>query len=123
MHPTVKKLRRNFSLIVKEGGIVAEDICLKCQKGTDDVFQLEMHHKIPIFMCLKDRTFDPNTQENIATLCSDCHKGLHVSYEDMVFEDWLENVSIEEMYQKLEEYRAEKKAKRERHRLRHLKQK
>jgi hypothetical protein len=54
-----------------------------------------------------------NDQGNIATLCTDCHKAFHVAYEDMEFDDWLENVPLTEAYKILAEYREEKRIYRE----------
>lgn len=101
------------------GKLKAADNCLKCQRTADEVFKLELHHKIAIKDVDPDSDFDPNVQENLATLCTDCHKGFHVSYEDMDFDEWLQNVSIEVMYEKLAAYRAEKLRKKREHAMRH----
>jgi len=101
------------------GKIRAADICLKCQRRAEDVFQLELHHKFPIKDVEPDSGFDPNVQENIATLCTDCHKGLHIGYEDMPFDEWLSTVSIKEMYEQLAAYREEKRNKKAEHAARH----
>ena len=120
MRPHVKRLRKEFQIRVKLGLITADDTCLKCHRPKDQVFQLELHHKIHLKDVEEGSDFDPNVPENVATLCTDCHKGYHVSYEEMEFNDWLENVSILEMYKKLDEYREEKRKSRAFHKNKHL---
>ena len=119
MKPNVKHYRRLFSEQLRLGNIKAADNCDKCRRHRDEVYQLELHHKVPIKTVELDADFDPNVPDNIATLCHDCHKGLHVGYEHLRYDTWLSDVAIDEMYEKLRVYREEKEARRLMHAKRH----
>ena len=123
MKPEVKRLRKQFMDLRSRGLIVAADSCLKCQRSAQDVFQLELHHKVPIKEALAHPGVEINSSENIATLCTDCHKAFHVSYEHMPFDQWLEEVPLTEAYKLLKEYRDEReryrKAQIRKHRNKH----
>jgi cytochrome c553 len=105
MQPHVKRLRQEFQIKVKMGEIIASDCCAKCSRSAHEVFQLELHHIIAIKDVPPDSTFNPNTQENIITLCTDCHKAYHVSYEHIPITEYLSNVTLQEAYLKLKHYR------------------
>ena len=117
MKPHVKQLRREFNDLRKQGVICAADTCLKCHRTADLVFQLELHHKVPIKDALLYPDITINDPDNIATLCTDCHKAFHVAYEDMEFDKWLQEVPLQEAYKLLAEYREEKRL----HRLQQIK--
>lgn len=120
MKPHVKFLRKQFQRLTKDGVIVAADTCEKCLKHKDEFHRkLELHHKIALKDVDPDSGFDPNVQDNISTLCHDCHKGYHACYEDMDFIKWLKTVSLEETYEKLSAYRQEKARIRELNRIKH----
>jgi len=113
MQPHVKRLRKEFQALCKRGVINASPCCAKCSRTKDQVFQLELHHIISIKDLAPDSTFNPNTQDNIVTLCTDCHKAYHVSYEEMGFIEYLNDVPLVDAYAKLQEYRDAK----QRHRI------
>lgn len=109
MKDYVKQLRKEFNALRQQGRITTADNCLKCQRTADLVFQLELHHKVPIKDALLYPEVSINDPDNIATLCTDCHKAFHVAYEDMEFDAWLEQVPLKEAYKLLEEYREERR--------------
>jgi 5-methylcytosine-specific restriction endonuclease McrA len=119
MKDDVKRLRKEFNSLRQKGIITPADSCLKCQRKADEVFQLELHHKISIKDAHLYPGFDVNDFDNIATLCTDCHKSFHVAYEDMEFERWLEEVPLAEAYKLLAEYREEKRLYREAQKRKH----
>jgi 5-methylcytosine-specific restriction endonuclease McrA len=121
MKPHVKHHRRIYQQRLSDGLLKAADTCEKCQRSCDEVKQLQLHHKVPIKSVPIDSDFDPNTQDNLATLCNSCHKGYHVSYEDMPYDEWLETIPVEVVWEKLRIYREQKDATRKFHRLKHLK--
>jgi 5-methylcytosine-specific restriction endonuclease McrA len=109
MRSEIKALRKEFNDLRQQKIIVAAGSCLKCQRTADLVFQLELHHKVPIKDALLYPEVSINDPDNIATLCTDCHKAFHVAYEDMEFDAWLEQVPLKEAYKLLEEYREERR--------------
>ena len=109
MQPHVKRLRQEFQIKVKVGEITASDCCAKCSRSAHEVFQLELHHIIAIKDVSPDSTFNPNTQENVVTLCTDCHKAYHACYEPMDFKEYLADVPLIDAYAKLHEYREQKR--------------
>ena len=115
MLPHVKRLRKEFQSLCRQGVITAADCCAKCSRSSAEVFQLELHHIIPIRDAPDDYSFNPNTQENIVTLCTDCHKAYHACYEPMSFMEYLKQVPLMEAYAKLKDYRDEKQRRRQEH--------
>ena len=113
MLPHVKRLRKEFQSLCRQGVITAADCCAKCSRSSAEVFQLELHHIIPIKDAPDDYSFNPNTQENIVTLCTDCHKAYHAVYEDLTIDDYINNVQLIEAYSRLQEYRDLKDARRQ----------
>ena len=120
MKPLVKQLRKEFQALVKRGVLVSDDRCAKCRKHRDEFDRpLELHHKRAIKDVEPHSSFNPNVQSNLVTLCHDCHKGYHVSYEDMDMDDFLTGPLLDEVYSKLQAYRDEKQRSRESHKRKH----
>ena len=110
MKPHVKARRKKFQSLVQHGYITLATNCAKCGVDATQCKQLELHHKFALKDVSPDSDYDPNVQENIITLCNKCHKGYHVSYEDMDMDRWLSEVPLEEVYEKLKAYRDERAA-------------
>ena len=108
MKPHVKLLRKEFQQLQRNGVLNLMDACEKCGKSCSEVKQLELHHKVALKDVEPNSGFNPNTQDNLVTLCNNCHKGYHVSYEDMDMDEWLTDVPLEIVYQKLQAYREKK---------------
>ena len=101
---------------MKAGHLCLDTCCLKCGRSADQVHQLELHHIVPIASLEPESTFNPNVQSNLATLCTDCHKSYHACYEQDYpadqFLSWVASVPLEEAWDKLKAYRAEKQQRR-----------
>lgn len=120
MKPLVKQLRKEFQALVKRGVLVSDDHCAKCGKHRDEFDRsLELHHKHAIKDVDSQSSFNPNVQSNLVTLCHKCHKGYHVSYEQMEMDEFLSVVPLQEVYEKLQAYRDEKQRQREFHKRKH----
>jgi 5-methylcytosine-specific restriction endonuclease McrA len=119
MLPHVKRLRKEFQSLCKNGLITAAECCAKCQRPAAEVHQLELHHIIAIKDVAPDSDFNPNTQENIVTLCTDCHKAYHVSYEELTIDQYLKDIPLTEAYKLLAEYRRQKEERRRQARAKH----
>ena len=119
MKPHVKLLRKEFQQLQRDGVLNLKDACEKCGKSCPEIKQLELHHKIALKDVEPNSGFNPNTQANLVTLCNNCHKGYHVSYEDMDMDEWLTDVPLEIVYQKLKAYREEKNKIRQQHIRKH----
>lgn len=119
MKPHVKQLRKEFQNLVRRGLLTPDDCCAKCHLKPPACPQLELHHKFPLKDVDPDGDFDPNVESNLVTLCHDCHKGYHVAYEDLLIDDWITNVPLDEVYQRLTAHREEKLASRRAHAAKH----
>ena len=113
MKPEVKALRKAFNDLRSSGLLCTADNCQKCQRSSDEVFQLELHHKISLKHFDQHIGVDLNAQDNLITLCSDCHKAYHAVYEDLTIDDYINNVQLIEAYRRLQEYRDLKDARRQ----------
>lgn len=110
MKSHVQFLRKIYQTRQLAGRFTVADNCLKCHKHKDELPRcLELHHKIALKNVDPKSNYDPNVQDNLVTLCHECHKGYHVSYEHMDIDEWVATIPLEEVYQKLAEYRAERK--------------
>lgn len=121
MKPYVKLLRKDYQNKVQAGLLCLDDHCAKCKLSVPDVNQLELHHKVALKDVDPDSGFNPNTQDNLVTLCHECHKGYHVSYEDMDMNEWLTDVPLDVIYEKLASYRKQKEESRKQARRKHRK--
>lgn len=121
----VKVLRKEFQHQVKLGNIRYESCCAKCGRTSDEVLQLELHHIVSLNQCPPERGYEPNVQENIITLCFDCHLAYHRCFEDEYPEDsilnWLDQIPMEVVNQRLAKYRSEREERRRFHMNKHRK--
>ena len=108
MKPHVKALRKEFQSLVKNGYIKLDTNCAKCGVDATQCKQLELHHKFALKDVDPQSDYNPNVEENVITLCNKCHKGYHVSYEGMDMDQWLTDVPLVEVYEKLQAYRDER---------------
>jgi len=124
--PFVRVLRKEFQAKVKRNHLVYESCCKKCGKAQDDLkFSLELHHIVSLNACTPERGFNPNVQENLVTLCFDCHLAYHRCFEDAYPEEqilvWLQDVSMEDVNQALNQFRKDRAEKRKREIAKHWK--
>lgn len=108
MKPHVKQLRKEYQTLLKRGAFIKDSCCAKCSATETTDVRLELHHKVSLKDVDPESTFNPNTQDNLITLCRTCHRGYHVSYEDMGMDAWLTDVPLDIIYHKLQDYRDEK---------------
>ena len=121
----VTTLRKEFDNLAQKGVIKRADCCANCSKTEDQTFRLELHHVISLSNCPPERGFNPNVQENIITLCYDCHYTYHRVYEADYPEEnilqWMEEVPCEEVYRAGEAHKKAKKEKSRREAAKHRK--
>lgn len=124
MRPHVKKLRKKFQALTRNGVLKPECTCCKCAKTAEDVGRkLELHHIVPLNSLEEFDTFDPNVPSNLMTLCHECHQAYHSCFEEEYpcagVLDFVRDVSIEDAYEALRLFRLEKRRKSEMERLKH----
>lgn len=119
----VRKLRKDFQQKVKSDLLKYDSCCCKCGRTSEEVIQLELHHIVSLNSCPPERGFDPNVQENLLTLCFDCHLSYHRCFEDEYPEEsiliWLKDVSLDEVNKRIEIYREERAERRKFHIAKH----
>lgn len=109
MKPHVKFLRKNFQARVRIGNLKAADTCEKCLAHKSQFTRpLELHHRFPLKDVDPESGYDPNVQENLSTLCHTCHTAFHACYEELPFDDFINNIPLDEMRSRLKDYRDEK---------------
>lgn len=122
--PFVRVLRKEFEAKVKRNHLVYDSCCNKCGKHKDEVkFPLELHHVVSLNSCPPERGFNPNVQENLVTLCFDCHLAYHRCFEDTYPEqkvlEWLQDVPMEEVNRFLSQFREDRAERRKREIAKH----
>jgi hypothetical protein len=114
MRPHVKALRTQFDILNRNGAFCLDDKCAKCKRTKEElgVGGLSFHHIISIRSLEPDDPFNPNTQENLATLCLSCHYAYHKCYEVPFNDDFnrfMDEVPVNVAWKALKAYRREKK--------------
>ena len=125
IQPHVTKLRKEFDSLARNGHIKRSECCSHCGRTEEETFRLELHHIISLANCPPERGFNPNVQENIITLCYDCHYAYHRIYESDYPEEkvlqWIEEVPSEVVFREGEAHKKAKKEKSRREAAKHRK--
>ena len=117
MRPHVKALRKKFESRLQAGLLKVANQCAKCGVTEGECGRpLQLHHVRSLSSLEPDDSYDPNVQDNLVTLCHQCHQAYHKCYEkqtDDDFNHFLHKVPLEEAW---EQYRLNREAVHERRR-------
>ena len=117
-----RKLRKSYESLKQSGKLKPGDTCCKCKRHQSELsLTLELHHIIPIRECTEDLKDFPNTADNLATLCRECHHSYHACFESNHpdFQQWMSDVPVETVRSELAAYKKQKKADRQKEAAKH----